>query len=175
MSELKRLALRYGILTEYTSYLVQEPNQVAVRAREDALSPAAPRAQVGALSVAKARREARAANAQVTADQTAELAELQREHATAGATRQIGGRLFVLRDGTWTDIAHGDSLQVVTVEPFSDAYFALLRALPELLKPATLEPAVLVAGRRVSVRIGTGGRETWAAGELARLVREFRG
>ena len=66
-------------------------------------------------------------------------------------------------------------MQVVTVEPFSDAYFALLRALPELLKPATLEPAVLVAGRRVSVRIGTGGRETWAAGELARLVREFRG
>src|SRR2546427_3767395 len=99
VSELKRLALRYGILTEYTSYLVQEPNQVAVRAREDALSPAAPRAQVGALSVAKARRDARAANAQVTADQTVELAELQREHATAGATRQIGGRLVVLRDG----------------------------------------------------------------------------
>src|SRR5206468_3923325 len=29
LNELKRLALRYGILTEYTSYLVQEPNVVA--------------------------------------------------------------------------------------------------------------------------------------------------
>src|SRR5437870_7267914 len=46
VSELKRLALRYGILTEYTAYLVQEPNHAAARAREDALSPAAPRAQV---------------------------------------------------------------------------------------------------------------------------------
>src|SRR5439155_16786073 len=125
--------------------------------------------------VAEARREAQAANAQVTADQATELEEVVRERAAAGATRHIGGRLFVLRHDTWTDIAHGDSLQVVTVAPFSDAYFALLRALPELLKPATLEPAVLVAGRRVSVRIGTGGRETWAAGELARLVKEFRG
>ena len=175
VSELKRLALRYGILTEYTSYLVQEPNQVAIRGREDALSPPAPAAQVGALSVAKARREARSAYAQVTADQTAELEELQREHATAGATRQIGGRLFVLRDGTWTDIAHGDSLQVVTVAPFSDAYFALLRALPELVKPATLGPAVLVTGRRVSIKIGAGGRETWAADELAKVVKGFRG
>ncbi|HEY6210397.1 MAG TPA: hypothetical protein VIW28_15155, partial [Gemmatimonadales bacterium] len=67
------------------------------------------------------------------------------------------------------------SLQVVTVAPFSDAYFALLRALPELLKPATLEPAVLVAGRRVSIKIGAGGRESWAGDELERLVREFRG
>jgi len=175
VSELKRLALRYGILTEYTSYLVQEPNQVVMRAREDALSPPAPAAQVGALSVAKARREARSAYAQVTADQATELEEVVRERAAAGATRHIGGRLFVLRDGTWTDIAHGDSLQVVTVAPFSDAYFALLRALPELVKPATLEPAVLVAGRRVSVKIQEGGRTAWRDGELERLVREFRG
>src|SRR5256886_10231908 len=29
VDELKRLALRYGILTEYTSYLVQEPSLAA--------------------------------------------------------------------------------------------------------------------------------------------------
>ena len=175
VSELKRLALRYGILTEYTSYLVQEPNQVAIRAREDALSAPAPATQVGALSVGKARREARAANAQIAADQAAAIEELARDRSAPGATRQIGGRLFVLRDGVWTDIAHGDSLQVVTVAPFSDAYFALLRALPELLKPATLEPAVLVAGRRVSIKIQERGKAAWRDGELERLVRQFRG
>ena len=69
---------------------------------------------------------------------------------------------------------HGDSLRVVTVAPFSPAYFALLRALPELVQPAALQPAVLVAGRRVSVKIQEGGLEEWGDGEITRLVREFR-
>jgi hypothetical protein len=63
----------------------------------------------------------------------------------------------------------------VSVAAFSDAYFALLRTLPELVRPATLEPAVLVAGRRVSIKIETSGKTTWTDGELERLVREFRG
>jgi hypothetical protein len=82
--------------------------------------------------------------------------------------------VFALRDGLWTDIGHADSLRVVTVAPFSDAYFALLRALPELAQPATLEPAVLVAGRRVSIKIEASGKTTWSDGELAALVRDFR-
>src|SRR2546430_12080549 len=47
-------------------------------------------------------------------------------------SQRIGGRLFVWRDSVWTDIAHSDSLRVVNVAAYSDAYFALLRALPEL-------------------------------------------
>ena len=34
---------------------------------------------------------------------------------------------------------------------------------------------VLVAGRRVSLRVGPEGLERWQAGELARVVRNFRG
>ncbi len=78
------------------------------------------------------------------------------------------------RDSVWTDIAHADSLHVVNVAAFSDAYFALLRALPDLVQTATLEPAVLVAGRRASIKIGAGGKTTWTDGELAALVRDFR-
>jgi len=80
-----------------------------------------------------------------------------------------------MRDGTWTDLGHGDSLRVVTIAPYSDAYFALLKALPDLQDVATLEPAVLVAGRRASIKIGVGGKTQWNPGELERLVREFRG
>ena len=90
-------------------------------------------------------------------------------------TQRVGGRVFAWRDGVWSDIAHHDSVRVVSVAAFSDAYFALLRALPELVQPATLEPAVLVAGRRVSVKIETDGKTAWASGELERLVSEFRG
>ena len=173
MNELERLALRYGILTEYTSYLVQEPNQVVVRPPFDRIAPA-PAAQVGALSVDRARREAKSA-AVANAAEAADMDEAVRGRLAGQASRRVGGHLFVRRDSVWTDVAHGDSLPVVRVAAFSDAYFALLRALPELVKPAALEPAVLVAGRRVSIKIEPGGKSTWQDGELERLVREFRG
>jgi len=177
VNELKRLALRYGILTEYTSYLVQEPNVVA---RPMPLQPPAPEAQAGAGAVERseaARKLARSANLDAIAlhgySRAADsLAAARGERADR--SRRVGGRVFVWRDSTWTDIAHGDSLRVVKVAAFSDAYFALLRALPELVQPATLEPAVLVAGRRASIKIESGGTTTWTDGELAALVRDFR-
>src|SRR5437667_3941128 len=55
VSELKRLALRYGILTEYTSYLVQEPGVVAQR--PDVNLRMAPRDQAGAAAVQRSRAE----------------------------------------------------------------------------------------------------------------------
>ena len=88
--------------------------------------------------------------------------------------KRLGARVFAWRDGAWTDVAHGDSLRTVRVAPFSDAYFALLRALPELVQPAALEPAVLVAGTRVSIKIQEGGKTSWSVGELEGIVRAFR-
>src|SRR5213082_2152488 len=70
VSELKRLALRYGILTEYTSYLVQEPNQIVVRPMFDRAPAAAPapRDQAGADAVQRSRAEkALAGSAQLSA------------------------------------------------------------------------------------------------------------
>jgi hypothetical protein len=66
-------------------------------------------------------------------------------------------------------------LNVVSIAPYSEAYFALLKALPDIREAAALEPAVLVAGKRASIKIGEGGKTRWNPGELERLVREFRG
>jgi len=185
MDALKQLALRYGILTEYTSYLVQEPT-VALRQRAEngvMQAPApAPADQAGAASVGRAARE-RSMSESVHLDaivvtgamDTTGFDELRRAHSGINPTQRVGGRLFIMRDGTWTDLGHGDSLRVVTIAPYSDAYFALLKALPDLRDPATLEPTVLVAGRRASIKIGEGGKTSWLPGELERLVREFRG
>src|SRR6184192_1751570 len=177
VDELKRLALRYGILTEYTSYLVQEPNVVA---RPMPLQPPAPEAQAGADAVQRSREALKLASS-LSLDAivvTGAVGVADSLAAVPGGrsdrSQRIGGRLFVWRDSVWTDIAHGDSLRVITVAAFSDAYFALLRALPELVQPATLEPAVLVAGRRTSIKIAAGGKTEWASGELATLVSDFR-
>ena len=176
VSELKRLALRYGILTEYTSYLVQEPGVVAQRPDFLTARPA-PAAQVGSEAVGRAKAEKLMAGSvsldAVVVSGSADSIAL-RERGSATRTQRVGGRMFTWRDSTWTDLAHGDSLRVVTVEPFSDAYFALLRALPELRGPAALGSSVLVAGRRVSLKIAARGKTTWTDGELATVVRDFR-
>jgi len=176
VSELKRLALRYGILTEYTSYLVQEPGVVAQRPDFLNARPA-PAAQVGSEAVGRAKAEKLMAGSvsldAVVVSGSADSIAL-RERGSATRTQRVGGRMFTWRDSTWTDLAHGDSLRVVTVEPFSDAYFALLRALPELRGPAALGSSVLVAGRRVSLKIAARGKTTWTDGELATVVRDFR-
>ena len=176
VTELKRLALRYGILTEYTSYLVQEPNAFVVRGMSNTPPAPAPQDQAGADAVRRSRAEkAMSGSLQLDAVVVTAAGESNpRGAATENRTVRVGGRVFVWRDSTWTDIAHGDSLQVVRVAPFSDAYFVLLRALPELRQAATLEPAVLVAGRRVSIKIEAGGKTTWADGEVNRLVSDFR-
>jgi Ca-activated chloride channel family protein len=184
MDALKQLALRYGILTEYTSYLVQEPNQVARQRAEDRLlqaPAAAPADQAGSNAVGRAAQErslrdvVRLDAVVVTAADSVTGFEAPRGRSGINPTQRVGGRLFIMRDSTWTDLSHGDSLRVVSIAPYSEAYFALLRALPDLQGAAALEPAVLVAGRRTSIKIGEGGKTRWNPGELERLVREFRG
>ena len=176
MTALKDLALRYGILTEYTSYLVQEPGMVANNGvvNLDAVTVTAapaPRDQAGFGAVARAQAEAKAAEAVVVDGQMIDNA--LRARSGISPTRRAGGRLFILRDSVWTDLGHGDSLPVITVEPFSNAYFALLRVVPDL-GPAAALGKVLVAGRRVSVRIAAGGKTAWRSGELEALVHDFR-
>ena len=181
MDALKQLALRYGILTEYTSYLVQEPTVALRGAAEDRLmrTPAsAPANQAGAAAVGQATRE----KSMRDAESVARLEEVvvtgfdgARPRSGINATQRVGGRLYIMRDSTWTDLSHGDSLNVVSIAPYSEAYFALLQALPDIRDAAALEPAVLVAGKRASIKIGEGGKTRWNPGELERLVREFRG
>ena len=186
LEELKRLALRYGILTEYTAYLVQEPGVVAQREMEErqlrsAATPA-PEAAVGADAVARSRRDLGYAGATrleavvVTGKALGDSisAEALRIRSGVNPTQRVGGRLFMQRDQRWVDMAHTDSARTVRVEAYSAAYIALLRALPELQEPAGLGESVVVAGRRLSVEIGTGGATAWRPGELERLVREFR-
>ena len=182
ITALKDLALRYGILTEYTSYLVQEP-LVATGTRmfesgnvtpAAVPTPAAPRDQAGAGAVARSQLEAQQASKSVVAPDREDLDEMLRGRAGINPTRRVDGRLFILRQEVWTDLRHADSLPVTKVAPFSNAYFALVRRLPELSRAVALTPAVLVAGRRVSIEIAASGKTDWRPGELEALVRDFR-
>jgi hypothetical protein len=92
----------------------------------------------------------------------------------AASLRVVAGRTFRLGSGVWTDTAHNAQSRVVSVEPFSAAYFKLLEKLPELTPYLSAFDTVIVRGRDVSIRVAAGGSSTLAATELDTLVRDFR-
>jgi len=138
---------------------------------------AAARAQSGTGAVAAARSSSALMGAGNLATADAAAAERADElsRGSGRAVRRVGGRLFVQQGTVWTDAAHLASLRVYEVAPFSDAYFALVRALPELAPFMGIGDEVLVAGRSASFKVTVQGATTWRAGELEAAVRAFRG
>jgi Ca-activated chloride channel homolog len=181
--QVRELGLRHGILTEYTSYLVQEPGMVASR-RMDAVSPpmrslapaAAPAAQTGQVAFDRANESGKMSQASTLA--AAESVADDKFRAIGGSSSEMkraGGRVFVRTDGVWTDVNHRDSLRVLSVAPFSAAYFAVVRALPDLAASLTVGDTVLVAGQRASLKVAAGGRDKLTESEVRDFVRAFRG
>lgn len=187
VAEIRSLGLRYGILTEYTAYLVQEPTPVVTRGGPvppTAPMPGpmvAPREQTGQRAFAAAsssaelagatRRDALASKAVLDAA----IPERERREGGSGEVRRAGDRVFVRRNGTWTDLAHVATLEVITVAPFSEAWFALVRARPALAEALAVGEPVLLAGRKANLRVAAGGITTWAPGALATFLGKLDG
>jgi Ca-activated chloride channel homolog len=185
VDQVRQLGLRYGILTEYTSYLVQEPTDIVrpgtpVPLREPQLGGVRnSAAQTGAGAFERARASAKLSDSKTLAAADAaasdQLESLSREGGAAPDTRRAGGRVFIRRGRVWTDAAQADRITVTDVAAYSKAYFELVRQLPEVAPYLAVGEELLIAGRKASIRIGPSGAETWQPGQLAVLVRNFRG
>ena len=148
VDEIKETALRYGLPSEYTAYLVEEPQTLAqggVRGtgggrREANFGAAAPPATAaeaqgaGAVAAASRARLLRDASRAAEVDKAEEALQTG---ATVPDVRRAAGRLFRQRAGVWVESASpSDHLPLVTVKLFSRAWFDLLAALPELAPAA---------------------------------------
>ncbi|MBK5189823.1 MAG: hypothetical protein JJD97_16390, partial [Gemmatimonadaceae bacterium] len=177
--ELRTLGERYGILTELTSYLVQEP-QLAANGmlRRDAPMPAsAPEARFDAARKATVQREAQS----VSATDRMSLKDivltgsgrLTADSSVADDARRSGNHLFARREGRWTDVAFREGMTVVKVKPFSRAYFRVLDAIPELRASFAVGERVLVAGTHVAVEVSPDGAEQLGDAELRSLKEQW--
>ena len=125
IDEIVDLSVRYGIMTPYTSFLVEEEHDIFTHeGREEAAQEMW--AQATAVPAPAAGAEA---------VQDAENREALRSTGkAAGSTEQIKyarDKVFVLRDGVWTDTTYDSSMETVRVGFGSDDYFALIAAQPE--------------------------------------------
>lgn len=188
--ELRTLGERYGIPTELTSYLVQEPqladNRIQIRGMASGSAfnaPAsAPADRFESARKATVQREAKSVAAMdsmvlgsivITGEGTTTNGKLgapMNEDRADGA-RRAGDHLFVHRGGRWTDVAFKEGMKVVKIKPFTPAYFGLLDAMPELRVSFAVGEKVLVAGRHIAVEVSPDGAEQLGDAEL-RTIKE---
>jgi Ca-activated chloride channel family protein len=192
VAEIRELGERYGIPTQYSSYLVLEPGMTANAPMESRLrrvetsAPQLQQQRTQDFDAAKTAAAQRDASSLAQADSIALSAVPAPTHPTVGVGGAVGGgvgatagprragnHVYALRDGIWTDLAFRAELRVVKVKAYSDAYFELLTALPELRAPFALGDRVIAAGRRVAVEVGPDGAERLTAAELDRLRAEW--
>lgn len=192
-AEIKALGERYGIPTEFSSYLVVEPGMPVDGARRDRPVSAPRVAGSAPLSVSPteakrvgaalpdlsgrglAANEASFEMARQAAEQrqARSLAEVDAMAGGSAAVREAGARQFIQQNNVWTDQRYVPALRTVQVKSYSPLYFELLDKLDGLKEALTLGEQVLVAGTTVAIQVGPTGLERMTAKDIAALVRAW--
>lgn len=156
VDEIVELSIRYGIVTPYTSYLVQEEADVLTReGREDLAEEefetlaAEPEAVAGAQAVEKSIAQ--------EAIREADRAEAPSSQA-AERVRIVGHKTFVYRDGVWTDTTFDPSQATTQKVAFGgEIYFDLLASRPDLGAYFALGDRVIVTVEGIAYEIAAAG------------------
>ena len=125
IDEIVDLSVRYGIMTPYTSFLVEEEQDIFTpQGREEAAqemwmqATAVPAPVDGAAAVQDAQNREGLRSAEKAQDSTEQV-------------KYARDKVFVLREGVWTDTTYDSSVETVKVGFGSEDYFALIAAQPE--------------------------------------------
>ena len=173
--EIRELGEKYAIPTEFTSYLVLEPGMSPQlqtgNVRRDRVTATGAVAAPAPAASAKAFESARAASEQRAATNLAAADEADLSGSDASSTKRVGSRTFTLRGATWVDTRKTESMKVTRIKAYSDAYFRLIDAIPDLREVFALGDSVTVAGKSIAIEIGETGAESISESEL----RDIRG
>lgn len=145
-----RLSVRYGIITPYTSFLIEEDDILTAQGQERAEEEFAQQAQVlsgeasgaGAVSAADTASTFANAEAPVMAMPTQMAGGLPpavpgepvtEAYGYVNPIQTVNGKTFILQGAIWMDTTfQPDTMTTEKIVFLSDAYFALLDAHPEL-------------------------------------------
>jgi Ca-activated chloride channel family protein len=167
VQEVIALSTRYGIVTPYTSFLVQEPTLALTQGGREQLGRTlmtpAPAPSGGAAAPSVLAPSSRS-GAQAVERAAAEKALQDNSQAAPAAgpavnqVRQVGDRAFVLIGGVWQDTAF-DAARM-RAEPIafgSERYFQLLGQQPEIGRYLALGDRVIVVAAGAAYAIGPEG------------------
>ncbi|MEP0813245.1 MAG: VWA domain-containing protein, partial [bacterium] len=172
IDEIIRLSKRYGIITEYTSFLIREDDMLYAPAEEQ-LERASKEAQDLAMDVSGAGAVGQSATNQMLKGQAAggqgnaaaPMAYYNAEGDEVQVTniKYVGEQTYFLNKGYWTDSRFDpDKMQVTEIKAYSQAYFDLMAQSHELGKYLSLgEQVILVLADGTALKVSTdAGLET---------------
>jgi Ca-activated chloride channel family protein len=183
--EIRDLGERYAIPTEFTSYLVVEPgmmlnqadfsgkgvragsaNGVALQGRVSGVATTGMSNAPAALAPStKVFEQAREASRQRAATSLAVADEIDAAKGSSDS-RRVGSRVFLKRGDVWVDAAKSDSARTVRIKPFSDAYFKLIDAIPDLRDIFALGDKVTVGTKAVTIELTDDGSTSISENDL---------
>jgi Ca-activated chloride channel family protein len=157
------LSIRYGIITPYTSYLIEEDDIFSQAGRDSIVAGEIRAAEEGGAMPLEAEVE----EAAVEADMAEAEAPLFSPLPTPDGNRSgedgeviknlvefVGSKTFVWREGSWIDTAYTeDELPLETISFAGEAYFDLLSAAPEMGQYLALGEQVLVVHDGVAYQV----------------------
>ncbi len=166
--EIRDLGERFGIPTEFSSYLVVEPGMRDRRlsGRLDAQTVVTGAASAPAPAVQFEAAKAAAAQRSVTNVAAADAASGMAKQA---GTVRAGNVTFVLRDSVWTDVRYKEGGTVLRIKPYSDAYFRVLELQPDLREAFSVGERVIVVGRSMAIELTQSGIESLSDRDLTLL------
>lgn len=170
IDEVVRLSKKYGIINQYTSFLIDADYQLTARdlsrgvARQwEELS----NEQVGAGAVGQAKSLSMAKVAQAPMsgyfDSEGKFKKIER-------VTQAGTKTFFNKDGLWVDAEYEGKLETIKVERFSQAYFKLLSQVPEIGKYFALGERVIFLLNGKAIEIADQGKSDFTESELKALL-----
>ncbi|MCD4783073.1 MAG: VIT and VWA domain-containing protein [Candidatus Eremiobacteraeota bacterium] len=142
VNEVIKLASRYGIITPYTSFLVEEPRDEKYR---NGKTPA----PVGASRPAKTgifSNSAKEESGEDAVQASTQIAGYKRSNALAADSekvKHVKGKTFFLRNGFWTDSEYKGNEKITKIKFGSKEYFKLVKD-SKLAKYFSLGEKVLV-------------------------------
>jgi Ca-activated chloride channel family protein len=170
--EIVRLSKRFGILTEYTSYLVDKDVTVALdRVQDEARREIHIRggratgqeALYQSVNAEKMKRSARVQGLN-------QYYDAEGVHREFDKVTQLGNKAFFNQGGSWMETSLESSIPTVVVQRYSEAYFQILRRDPSTGPYLALGKNVTFRVGMRQIRIADGGKQSFTERELDELL-----
>jgi len=157
IDEVIALSRTHGIITPFTSFLIEEDGLAAEEMADAVRAATAPASGASAVSGASSL-------------QKLAQAETVPLDASGERVRTVGDRTYYLRDGVWIDSTYANE-PTVDVVAFSAAHFDLTEILPWIGPHLALGDRLIVAVGDTFLRIGDTGVEALTPDLMDRLTR----
>jgi uncharacterized protein YegL len=170
VDEVVRLSKKYGIITEYTSFLVDADYRLAAHELAPQATKKFAESSVDMVGAGAVNR-AKATKGQMGALQAPRgFVDAEGKEQRITRMTQIGNRTFFKKDELWVDSQYEGKIEATKVKSLSEAYFKLLSRRPEIGRFLALGDEVIFLLQGKAVHISDDGKTDFTAAELNALL-----